>query len=272
MLAVCAVFAASSPALAQPAKPATAVVETGFGHELSAGTSALIARWTPYVKEAARRFGIAEDWITAVMRMESGGHTKSADGAPIISKAGAMGLMQLMPETWRDMQREYRLGSNPYDPHDNVIAGAAYLRWLYERYGFPKMFAAYNAGPATEDEHSAGLKELPDETRNYVRGIARILGSNAPESQSAATNLPAYSAQAAPGAKSVPVSTMVALTRPDGVQVAIDAASVTSIRVPIPDEYAPGIQTVLSMGLRRQGVLEGPEKVMAMLKSHGARI
>ena len=70
----------------------------------------------------------------------------------------------------------------------------------------------------------------------------------------------------------MPETTLVSLTRPDGVQVEIDAATVTSIRVPIPDEYAAGVQTVLSMGLHRQGVEEAPDKVMAVLRSHGARV
>jgi hypothetical protein len=279
MLAVCAVFAASGPAFAQPAKSQpipktpTAIVSAGLDGELSAGTSTVIARWTPFIREASKRFGIAEDWIKAVMRMESGGHTKSAHGTPITSKTGAMGLMQLMPETWRDMQHEYRLGQNPYDPHDNVIAGAAYLRFLYEKFGFPKMFAAYNAGPATEAAHSAGLRELPNETRNYVRGIAHILGSKAPVLEAAGANIPTVlPGKLIPAERTMPESTMVSFTRPDGVQVDIDAATVTSIRVPIPDEYAPGVRTVLSMGLHRQGVLEDPDQVTAMLKSHGARI
>ena len=289
MVAVCALITAASPALAQGAKPApisktsTAVIRAGLGGELSAGTSALIAQWTPYIKEASHRFGIAEDWIKAVMRMESGGHTNAADGTPITSKTGAMGLMQLMPETWRDMQQQYGLGQNPYDPHDNVLAGAAYLRWLYEKFGFPKMCAAYNAGPATETQHSAGLRELPDETRNYVRGIAHILGSKAPETEVAGAPIPAVlRGKSIPGERSTPVSsvlrasvpesTMVSFTRPDGVQVDIDAVTVTSMRAPLCDEYAPGVRTVLSMGLRRQGVLESPDKVMSVLKSHGARI
>ena len=274
--AVCAAFTAIGPAFAQPAKfepfakTRTAIISAGLGGELSAGTAALVAHWTPFIKEASKRFGIAEDWIKAVMRMESGGHTQSANGAPIKSKAGAMGLMQLMPQTWRDMQRAYGLGQDPYDPHDNVIAGAAYLRLLYEKFGFPKMFAAYNAGPAIVDQHSAGLRQLPNETRNYVRGIAHILGSKAPVSEalaSASTTLPAVAV-----AKRKPESAMVSFTRPDGVQVEIDASAVTSIRVPIQDEYAPGVRTVLSMGLRRQGVLEDPEKVAALLRGHGARI
>src|SRR5262249_52072015 len=108
--------------------------------------SGLMDRWTPYVKEAAQRFDIAEEWIRAVMRMESGGRT-DIGGRPITSQVGAMGLMQVMPATYNEMRAQYGLGSNPYDPHDNVLAGAAYLKWLHDRYGYPKMFAAYNAGP-----------------------------------------------------------------------------------------------------------------------------
>ncbi len=279
IVAVCAVFAAIGPAFAQGAKSEPfsktppAIISAGLGGELSAGTSAVMARWTPFIKEASKRFGVAEDWITAVMRMESGGHTTSANGALITSKTGAMGLMQLMPETWQDMQRQYGLGQNPYDPHDNVMAGTAYLRWLYEKFGFPKMFAAYNAGPATEAAHSAGLRELPNETRNYVRGISHILGSKAPNTEDAGAPIPTIlRGKPAPAEKSLPASTMVSLTRPDGAQVDIDAATVTSIRVPLQDEYAPGVRTVLSIGLRAQGVLESPDKVMAMLKNHGAAI
>lgn len=276
VVVVCAVITAISPALAQGAKPqpfsktSTAVIRAGLGGELSAGTSALITRWTPFIKEASQRFGIAEDWIKAVMRMESGGHTNSADGKLITSKTGAMGLMQLMPETWGEMQRQYGLGHNPYDPHDNVMAGAAYLRWLYGKFGYPKMFAAYNAGPATEAEHSAGLRGLPDETRNYIRGIAHILGSKTPVQE--AVNPSVTRRQSIVAEKVAPESPMVSFTRPDGAQVDIDTATVTSIRVPLADEYAPGVRTVLTMGLRRQGVLEDPDKVTAMLKSHGARI
>lgn len=278
MVTVCALFTATCPALAQGpksgplSKTPTAIAGAGLGGELSAGSSALIARWTPYVREASKRFGIAEDWIKAVIRMESGGHTRSTDGAPITSSTGAMGLMQLMPQTWRDMQREYGLGHNPYDPHDNVIAGTAYLRLLYQKFGFPKMFAAYNAGPATEAEHSAGIRELPDETRNYVRGIVHILGSKAAVPNAAGAAHSPGIIESIPAEKTTPESTMVSFTRPDGVQVDIDAVTVTSIRVPIPDEYAPGVRTVLSMGLSRQGVLEGPEQAVAVLRSHGARI
>ena len=61
------------------------------------------------------------------MRAESGGMTMRG-GHPITSRAGALGLMQLMPGTWADMRGRLGLGSDPHDPHDNIIAGAAYLR------------------------------------------------------------------------------------------------------------------------------------------------
>ena len=81
------------------------------------------------------------------MRVESGGRT-TLEGRPIVSSAGAMGLMQLMPGTWRDMRAVLGLGPDPHDPHDNILAGTAYLRLMYDRFGYPGLFAAYNAGPA----------------------------------------------------------------------------------------------------------------------------
>jgi soluble lytic murein transglycosylase-like protein len=103
--------------------------------------------WTLEVREASERFGIPEDWIRRVIRAESGGRTRLA-GRPITSRAGAMGLMQLMPGTWAEMRSRHRLGPDPYDPRDNILAGTAYLRMLYDRFGYPGLFAAYNAGPA----------------------------------------------------------------------------------------------------------------------------
>jgi soluble lytic murein transglycosylase-like protein len=94
-----------------------------------------------FIAEAAQRFGVPEAWIRAVMRVESAGDVRA------ISSAGAMGLMQVMPATWADLRIRHRLGSNPYDPRDNILAGAAYLREMHDRYGSPGFLAAYNAGP-----------------------------------------------------------------------------------------------------------------------------
>ena len=79
-----------------------------------------------------------------------------------------MGLMQIMPQTWSGLRLRYGLGANPYDPHDNILAGAAYLRELHDRYGAPGFLAAYNAGPARYDDHLATGRPLPAETRAYV--------------------------------------------------------------------------------------------------------
>ena len=99
-----------------------------------------------HIAEAARRFGIPEAWIRAVMHVESRGDVRA------ISSAGAMGLMQIMPATWLELRARYGLGSNPYDPRDNIMAGAAYLREMHDRYGSPGFLAAYNAGPGRYEE------------------------------------------------------------------------------------------------------------------------
>lgn len=126
-----------------------------------------VADWRPYVVEASARFGVPVAWIERVMQAESAGRT-TLDGRPITSRAGAMGLMQLMPATWAQLRAVCALGSNPYDPHDNIIAGTAYLRAMYDRFGYPGMFAAYNAGPGRYADYLAGKATLPGETRAYL--------------------------------------------------------------------------------------------------------
>lgn len=133
--------------------------------------------WGPYIDEASRRFGVPAQWVRAVMHQESGGH-EYLNGSPITSSAGAMGLMQLMPATYADLQAQYGLGGDPYDPHDNIMAGTAYIRQMYDRYGSPGFLAAYNAGPARVDDYLAGQGGLPNETVNYVAAIAPHLGGS----------------------------------------------------------------------------------------------
>jgi len=93
------------------------------------------------------------------------------DDVPITSPKGAMGLMQLMPETWQEMRLRYGLGDDPYDPHDNILAGTAYLRELADRFGIGA-FAAYNAGPGRFAAYLDGSQSLPAETRKYLGRIA----------------------------------------------------------------------------------------------------
>ncbi len=147
-----------------------------FDRESTMSPSALLNRWDPFITEASRRFDISAAWIRAVMRVESGGRTVLAGDKPITSRAGAVGIMQLMPETYAEMRAQYRLGADPFNPHDNVLAGAAYLRWLQRKYGFPEMFAAYNGGPGTLDAYHEGAKPLPKETQDYIASVGRLLG------------------------------------------------------------------------------------------------
>jgi soluble lytic murein transglycosylase-like protein len=144
--------------------------------EVSMSPSQLIDRWNPIISEASRRFGVSAGWIKAVMDVETGGRTVSKGGAPITSHAGALGIMQLMPKTYQAMRAQYRLGANPFNTRDNVMAGAAYLHTLYQRYGFPNMFAAYNAGPGKLEDHLEKGAPLPDETVHYVASVTRDLG------------------------------------------------------------------------------------------------
>ncbi|MFT9092260.1 MAG: lytic transglycosylase domain-containing protein [Gluconacetobacter sp.] len=127
------------------------------------------------IAEAARRFDIPATWIRAVMGAESAGYPD------VVSSAGAMGLMQIMPGTWADLRIRHHLGRDPYDPRDNILAGAAYLRELHDRYGSPGFLAAYNAGPDRYEASLAG-RPLPSETRAYVAAVAPIIagGGDAP--------------------------------------------------------------------------------------------
>ena len=74
-----------------------------------------------FVAEAAQRFGISATWIRVVMRAESFGEVRA------VSPKGAMGLMQIMPETWPRLRVRCGLGADPDEPRDNILAAAAYL-------------------------------------------------------------------------------------------------------------------------------------------------
>src|SRR5690606_19489662 len=131
--------------------------------------------YADHIAEASRRFGIPEFCIDAVLQAESAGDRRA------ISSAGAMGLMQIMPATWSALRQRHGLGRDPYDPRDNILAGAAYLRAMFDRYGnVAAMLAAYNAGPGRYDEYLSAGRILPAETRAYVAKLAPILGNAAP--------------------------------------------------------------------------------------------
>lgn len=146
-----------------------------FEQEMAMSPKARLDRWKPFAQEASRRFHLPVSWIRAVIRRESGGRTMQAEHTPITSGAGAVGVMQVMPQTYDEMRTQYDLGDDPADPHDNIIAGAAYLKWLYRRYGFPDMFAAYNDGPGNFDKYRSGRRSLPEETRAYLASMKQNL-------------------------------------------------------------------------------------------------
>jgi soluble lytic murein transglycosylase-like protein len=143
---------------------------------LAAASAAPIAQWDRYIAEASVRFGVPQDWIRRVVIVESGGRSR-LNGNPITSPAGAMGLMQLMPATWDEMRYRYGLGPDPFNPRDNVLAGAAYLRAMYNRFGYPGLFSAYDAGPGRYAEHLAFGSPLPPETRAYLAKLAGRSGT-----------------------------------------------------------------------------------------------
>ncbi len=219
-----------------------------FEREQALSADQLVSHWAPFIADASKRFGVPAAWIRAVMRTESGGRTMLAENQPITSNAGAMGLMQLMPGTYKEMRKRYGLGSNPYDPHDNILAGAAYLSWLRERFGYPQIFAAYNAGPGRVNDHIHHGKVLPDETRHYVERIA--------------ANLQAHRKDVLVGGHP-----SVKFTRPNGKPVWIPAGAIDSVRAALPGEYAPSVRAVISVGRTKQGVLETVAKVRSALRT-----
>ena len=213
----------------------------------------LVKRWQPMVAKASRRFGVPVTWINAVMRVESGGRTMLSEKMPMVSEKGAVGIMQVMPKTYAEMQTQHRLGPEPFDPNDNIQAGTAYLRWLKSKYAYPAIFAAYNAGPLRVDNLLAQGTPLPDDTRAYIDRIDGILNGS--------------------GGRDGTTINAVKLTRPDGSLVLIDPLVVVSVRATLPGEYAQGVQSVVRLGGRiTQGVREDLATVSAAIRIRGGRI
>ena len=100
--------------------------------------AAPLDQFQAHIKEASQRFGIPARWIEAVITAESSGEPKA------VSPKGAMGLMQLMPETWAELRDQHDLGADPFDARMNILAGTAYLKAMQDRFGYPALFAAYN--------------------------------------------------------------------------------------------------------------------------------
>jgi soluble lytic murein transglycosylase-like protein len=239
----------ASPTLPTLANSPPTPGEIAFVEEQKLTYGQMMSRWTPTITAASKRFHVPPVWVRAVMQIESGGRTMTSPSQPITSSAGAQGLMQLMPETYDEMRKEHGLGADPFDPHDNIFAGAAYLAWLRGKYGYPQMFAAYNDGPGHLDQRLADAQLLPLETRNYLGNITAML--NGKRGHGAA---------------------LARLTRPNGDAVMVDAGAVSSVRAPFPGEYAPGVLAVITTGKLRQGVTESVPRAQAILRAHGAGI
>jgi len=237
--------AASRPTTAQ-LKSTAAPVLSDFENEQRMSFGQLMKRWNLVIAEASNRFDVPQSWIRAVMQIESGGRTTLGENQPITSSAGAMGLMQVMPSTYEDMRQQHGLGADPYDPHDNILAGAAYLRWLRERYPYPTLFAAYNDGPGNLEERMTQGGLLPVETRNYVTGITHALQTG----------------------DAIMHWKKARFTLPDGAPVWIDGAAGGTVRAALPDEYAPGVQSVIAVGRLRQGVRESVVQARAIIRGH----
>ena len=116
-------------------------------------------RFDVLIRDAAAEAGVPAEIVKAVI------HAESAFNADAVSRAGAMGLMQLMPETARELGVR-----DPFRADENVQGGARYLRHLYDRYGgWTHALAAYNAGPTAVDRYQ-GVPPY-GETQRYVRRV-----------------------------------------------------------------------------------------------------
>ncbi len=120
-----------------------------------------VQQWTPVVAPIAARYNLDTEFILRVIEAESGGDPRA------VSPKGAIGLMQLMPETARALGVQ-----DPYDPVQNIEGGVRYLSHLIHRFGDLRLaLAAYNAGPSNVQRYG-GVPPFP-ETQRYLE---RVLG------------------------------------------------------------------------------------------------
>lgn len=174
---ICRGIAALSASVMLALPASTLYAEPSAHRERLAHPGSIISSadpWSAHIREAAKRFAIPERLLRAVMHVESVGDVHA------VSSKGAMGLMQIMPATWEELRTRYRLGDDPYQPRDNIFAGAAYLREMLDRFGRNGFLAAYNAGPGRYEEHLVTGRPLPRETIDYVRKLAPLINGSVP--------------------------------------------------------------------------------------------
>ena len=119
-------------------------------------------RYAEIIDLVAAREGVSPQLVRAVIKVESGYQERAR------SRKGAIGLMQLMPDT----ARQYAV-ADPYEPQSNIEAGIKYLKSLLDRFELPLALAAYNAGEATV-RRFGGIPPYP-ETRKYVADILKLV-------------------------------------------------------------------------------------------------
>lgn len=122
-----------------------------------------ITSYDDVISEAAKRHGLSSSLIKALIHVESFFNPKA------VSKKGAIGLMQIMPENLQALNI-----SDPFDPWENIMGGASYLKSMLERFRgeLPLALAAYNAGP-TAVERYHDIPPYP-ETEAYVKKVMRF--------------------------------------------------------------------------------------------------
>ena len=187
--------------------------------------------WGPYIHEA-RRFDVPGTSIRAVMHVESGGNQYHERPAHYLPGAGAMGLMQVMPETYDELRARYDLAPTRTIRATISWPVTAYLREMYDIYGAPGFLAAYNAGPRRLDDYLADHRPLPEETRRYVAMIGPAIVGSYPRRVSPAASL---------CNEPLPIDIPPGLRYAHGRYAPVQIAS-RSMPVPPPVPYQPAVR------------------------------